>query len=238
MIKPPSGSSREDAAPRLATFSLIRLTIPGDLIDVVWELGEDIRSLGGVEVEDGFLFQNVNERDTAHEIITSRWGRSFTEVVDIGGHHAFRLLAALASPKDYRDLSMILSAYGLETAIVDRATCCLATLRSYRPSVLVLDCHLQWGGSEGVIECLRDEPELCVPVILLTKARSGNGFGQEPVSHAHPVAACMQHPVDAVRLMHVLRAHTFEQYQSIVRSPERHGIALGEARRVRWRRWV
>jgi DNA-binding response OmpR family regulator len=52
---------------------------------------------------------------------------------------------------------------------------CLAKLRQSSPRILILDVHLPWGGADGLLALMRDDPRLaCVPVILTsTDALSG-----------------------------------------------------------------
>lgn len=46
---------------------------------------------------------------------------------------------------------------------------CIACLRDYPPDVLVLSCDLLWGGTEGVLEVMDEEPTLnAIPIILVT----------------------------------------------------------------------
>jgi DNA-binding response OmpR family regulator len=46
---------------------------------------------------------------------------------------------------------------------------CIACLRDCPPDVLVLSCELPWGGTEGVLEIMNEEPRLnSIPVILVT----------------------------------------------------------------------
>lgn len=55
---------------------------------------------------------------------------------------------------------------------------CVATLRQFSPEVVALDTELQWGGAEGVIAWMRDQPGLeQVPLIWL---------GVRRVSHMTP----------------------------------------------------
>jgi two-component system phosphate regulon response regulator PhoB len=46
---------------------------------------------------------------------------------------------------------------------------CIACLRNCPPDLLVLDCELLWGGTEGVLEIMNEEPTLnTIAVILVT----------------------------------------------------------------------
>ena len=58
---------------------------------------------------------------------------------------------------------------GHEALVVSSGLECIACLRDYPPDVIVLSCELLWGGTEGVLEIMNEEPTLdAIPVILVT----------------------------------------------------------------------
>ena len=66
---------------------------------------------------------------------------------------------------------MFLSDYGYEVETATDGLECLKKLREIRPSVLVLDLELHWGGADGVLAWLRQEHFLSeLPVILTATA--------------------------------------------------------------------
>jgi DNA-binding response OmpR family regulator len=79
---------------------------------------------------------------------------------------------------------------------------CLAKLRQSPPELLVLDWELPWGGGEGVLALMRDDPRLRrVPVLLtsvLTSPQALAGLVTPPVMHAlrkpFPLGALLEHP--------------------------------------------
>ena len=59
--------------------------------------------------------------------------------------------------------------YSVETA--SDGLDCLSKLRRIVPGLLVLDRDLAWGGSDGVLACLREERDLPrVPVVMIAAA--------------------------------------------------------------------
>jgi CheY-like chemotaxis protein len=77
----------------------------------------------------------------------------------------------------------ILQAYlwsrGHETETATDGLKCHARLREFRPDVLVLDRELLWGGSDGVLAVMRDDPlKRAIPVILV--ADSADNLDDSP----------------------------------------------------------
>jgi hypothetical protein len=50
---------------------------------------------------------------------------------------------------------------------VSNALGCVSTLRQYRPDVLFLDRGILWGGADGVLACVLEEPDFCPSRIFL-----------------------------------------------------------------------
>jgi DNA-binding response OmpR family regulator len=58
---------------------------------------------------------------------------------------------------------------GHEAKVASNGLECIACLRDSAPDIVVLDCELQWGGSDGVCEFMKEEPTLnAIPIILIT----------------------------------------------------------------------
>ncbi len=54
---------------------------------------------------------------------------------------------------------------------------CLSQLRQYAPHLLILDLELRWGGADGLLAVMRDDPGLArVPVILKSTEASPEAF--------------------------------------------------------------
>jgi CheY-like chemotaxis protein len=49
---------------------------------------------------------------------------------------------------------------------------CLAKLRQFAPSVLLLEWDLPWGGADGVLACLREYSDLPQPSVVLSADRN------------------------------------------------------------------
>jgi len=81
---------------------------------------------------------------------------------------------------------------------------CLAKLRQVKPAVLVLDQELRWGGSDGVLACLREEsPTPWVPVVLTATNTSSQLLSElvEP-----PVVHCLRKPFSLTALLDSIRS--------------------------------
>lgn len=59
-----------------------------------------------------------------------------------------------------------------DVATASNALKCVRRLRQVVPDVLILEPQLPWGGGDGVLSIMRDDPALAdVPVMLLTACR-------------------------------------------------------------------
>jgi response regulator RpfG family c-di-GMP phosphodiesterase len=62
-----------------------------------------------------------------------------------------------------------------DLAAATNALECIGRLRQIVPDVLVLEPHLPWGGGDGVLAAMHDEPSLAhIPVMILTACRDLN----------------------------------------------------------------
>jgi CheY-like chemotaxis protein len=88
---------------------------------------------------------------------------------------------------------------GFEVAAALTGLECLARLRTFVPDVLVLEMDLTWGGGDGVLARMREDPDLPrVPVVILS-SRSGPGrFARAPAGV--PVAERLSGPLTPLRL--------------------------------------
>jgi DNA-binding response OmpR family regulator len=64
-------------------------------------------------------------------------------------------------------LGRLLGEHGYQVISASDGLECSRKLRQQKPQAVVLDQDLRWGGSEGVLAVMRDDPVLCrIPVIL------------------------------------------------------------------------
>jgi DNA-binding NtrC family response regulator len=64
-------------------------------------------------------------------------------------------------------LGRLLGEHGYQVFSASDGLDCSQKLRQLKPQAVVLDQDLRWGGSEGVLAIMRDDPVLCrIPVIL------------------------------------------------------------------------
>ena len=93
---------------------------------------------------------------------------------------------------------------GFELATASSGLECVARLREDVPDVLVLEPQLPWGGGEGVLAVMGENPQLAtVPVMVLTSCRDPRLL--EAVAH-FPVSDYQLKPMSSDRLAGRLRA--------------------------------
>ncbi len=93
------------------------------------------------------------------------------------------------------DYERSLRSAGFAVEIAPDAMECLARLRQSPPDVLVLDSHLPWGGGDGVLALMREEPSVpLVPTLLRTHDLA-------LCDGVLPVVRCGQRPLNAGRLI-------------------------------------
>ena len=73
--------------------------------------------------------------------------------------------------RDVRDVyACLLSSYGFQVETANDGLECLSKLRQAVPDLLILDLELPWGGGEGVLGLVREDPQLLPARIVLTSA--------------------------------------------------------------------
>ena len=83
---------------------------------------------------------------------------------------------------------------GFELVTASSGLECVARLRECAPDVLVLEPRMPWGGGDGVLAMMGEDPDLAIiPVMVLTSCRNAyalNGVARFPVSdyHVKPLA--------------------------------------------------
>jgi len=91
---------------------------------------------------------------------------------EVHGTSPLRVLIADSDVNLVSSYAEFLERQGYEVAAVASGLECLARLRQFAPQVLVLEPSLPWGGADGVLARMQEEPALKdVPVIVLTYGR-------------------------------------------------------------------
>jgi len=73
--------------------------------------------------------------------------------------------------RQMRDVyAWLLDSYGFKVDTTGAGLECLAKLRRFVPDLLILDLELPWGGGDGVLAILREEPRLLPTRVVLTSA--------------------------------------------------------------------
>jgi DNA-binding response OmpR family regulator len=99
--------------------------------------------------------------------------------------------------------AMLLADYGYDVDTVSDGLECLEKLRQSTPDAIILDLDLLWGGSDGVVDWIRDEcPASNTSVILTASAEVAQEFADalEP-----PVVACLAKPFAMKTLLDTVR---------------------------------
>jgi DNA-binding response OmpR family regulator len=92
----------------------------------------------------------------------------------------FSLAADYREPLLQEGIHLTTASYGLE---------CVDRLRECVPDVLVLEPHMPWGGGDGILAVMSEDPQLAsVPVMVLTSCRDPqvlNAVARFPISDYH-----------------------------------------------------
>lgn len=79
-----------------------------------------------------------------------------------------RVLLAARATLSRADQEAALRRFGFTVETADGGVQCLETMRWFVPEVLVLEADLPWGGGDGVLAVIRDEPSMQeTPVLVL-----------------------------------------------------------------------
>lgn len=108
----------------------------------------------------------------------------------------------LLADSDVSTLEIIQSFFehdGHEAEIAANGLECVALLTDFAPDVLVLDCELLWGGSDGVLDVMRQSIWRSLPVIL-------TGSDEVEAQHQPPVVDWLPKPFRLIDLLDRARA--------------------------------
>ena len=112
-----------------------------------------------------------------------------------------RILIADPDGDLLRTYQQVLGEEGFEVETAGDGLTCVARLRDFQPHVLVLDPEIQWGGGEGVLAMIHEDPEVpFLPVVILRGDRrrheNPRSLGVFPVSG---LSASLRNPVKRTR---------------------------------------
>jgi CheY-like chemotaxis protein len=80
---------------------------------------------------------------------------------------------------------------------------CLAQLRQASPQLLILDLALTWGGADGLLAVMRDDPGLArIPVVLTSAEASPEALS---VLVSPPVVQALWKPFSLTALLEIVR---------------------------------
>lgn len=80
-----------------------------------------------------------------------------------------KVLLAITRSKSRTEFRLDLTRNGFDVVTADNALECLQSFQSFSPDVIVIEPELLWGGGDGVLDVIREDPVLSeVPVVALT----------------------------------------------------------------------
>jgi len=80
-----------------------------------------------------------------------------------------KILFVDADPLQRSIYTVFFPTHGYEVATATDGIDCMGKLRSVNPDVLVLEQDFPWGGCEGVLARIREDPQLCqIPLLIVT----------------------------------------------------------------------
>jgi DNA-binding response OmpR family regulator len=81
---------------------------------------------------------------------------------------------------------------------------CLAQLRQFSPELLILDVTLLWGGADGLLALMRDDPALARVPVILTSAEASPERRSGLLSP--PVVQALGKPFSLTVLLEIVRS--------------------------------
>lgn len=80
-----------------------------------------------------------------------------------------KVLLAITRSKSRTEFRLDLIRNGFDVVTADNGLECLQSFQSFKPDVIVIEPELLWGGGDGVLDVIREDPVLSeVPVLALT----------------------------------------------------------------------
>jgi CheY-like chemotaxis protein len=116
-----------------------------------------------------------------------------------------RGLLIAETDRDLCDLyDRLFTHHGWQVRTSNGALDCLTQLRQHLPQLLILDGQLPWGGAEGLLAVMRDDPSLArIPVILTTTEAAPEA---ESGSAPPPVVQTLWKPFSLAVLLELVRS--------------------------------
>jgi carbon storage regulator CsrA len=105
------------------------------------------------------------------------WDRIQSECDPTLKEESMRTCVLLVDPDEFllSRYAEYLAKQGYEVFVSQNALDCLEKLRKYSPDIMVLEPMLPWGGGDGVLAMMNEEPDVPkMPVLLLTYGTAPN----------------------------------------------------------------
>jgi len=151
----------------------IRFKVSAAEREDAWDLCRLAHHYGGVEVCDCcFVFSNEEQRSAASEALRLCFGPEYFEEVDMAAGSGEARLLIVARDEELREkCCRFLAERGFLISEADNGVECMEILRGWRPQAVVLKDDIVWGGSDGVLERMRQDADLAtIPVVLIADA--------------------------------------------------------------------
>jgi len=184
----------------------IRLKVLAADREDAWDLCRLVRHYGAVEVCDCcFVFANEAQRSAASEALRFRFGPEYFEEVDMAERSGdARLLIVVREEEPREKCCRHLAQHGFLISEADNGVECMEVLRSWRPDAVVLRDDIFWGGSDGVLERMRQDAELAtIPVVLIANRTSGEN---DVMSRPSAAVACLCEPIVLDHLFNTIQS--------------------------------
>lgn len=151
---------------------LIRLTVPTEELDDLWELQRDLERLGGRSRQGGsaFSFYTRKHRDEAAEVLIDKWGSWYFESIQVGEESQPRLLLALPTEANSQSgrLAEFLRHRKFSVEVAEDVSHAMELLPVHQPHAVIVGTELKQGGVEELLRRLQQAPQYReIPVILL-----------------------------------------------------------------------
>lgn len=148
------------------------------------------------------------------------------------------VLLAVRRSQSRSDYEIELRQHGFDVTTADDGLASLQALRQFTPDLVIIEPELLWGGGDGVVAALRDNPTTRgVPVLVLTTDSSRSAVYR--ISQ-FPIADFLMQPVSADRLIGRVARLALSDQQSSPAEPQRlesnHSIDRKPAKRSGHRR--
>jgi len=111
----------------------------------------------------------------------------------------------------------LLESLGYEVELVHDGLECYQKLRQEPPDILIMESNLKWDGADGVVDQMRDDPDLfAIPVVMITDESNPYLLADWMED---PVVACLKKPFPLSDLLQNVLLADGCTYKAFVEKP-------------------